>query len=436
MKRIFLTIAAITAFAGNALAQVTPPKLSDFLTGSGLQIKGGYRYNFDAKESKFNLSVSFKDTNLYSTGTPFGNTNIPIGDDPIAFGDAPLKFTFGPGGSEIGGTLLTGFSATPLKLGGIGGKDFRLILGADAQIEKQSQSISFAGFEWVPFGIYDASKETFVGISGRFDRQSEANADAKEFVSANIRGRIGFGSQFSLTSQRKEQIRDDLTKITSLPDDAVPAFFSTLAEKRGVQFYDIAPLIEVTFQDIPEDVRSSPGYAALSPADKAKIDLLLKGIDGIGEVNSIIDADGSNLRIKAQARLIQALGALPPTEENKPILTIAGRAWKAGVIKVLEIQSSSIASLGKDSILRKLIDNSAPNQPRVSYFAEFDGSVADKSVYGGKSARGILSLNVRVLQDAKNADSPFVWLRYEVGRTLAEPDKNIANLSLTFGVKF
>jgi len=418
----FLLLVTTCAIAADD--PIGPPRLSDLLTGSGLQMKGGFRYDFDAKESKFNLTVSFKDTKLYQTGVAFENTEFPLGKDPIKFGEAPLKFSFGPGGSEVGGTLLSGLSATPIRFGGKNETNFRFLLGADAQIEKQGQSISFAGFEWVPFGTYDAEKETFIGISGRFDRQSDDNATVKEFVSANIRGRIGFGVQPQLTTKRRNQIKSDLAEIVKVKDEFVPGYLAALRKERGV--YNFGPLVDVTFIDAVEDLR---GKTATNEEDLADI---------VAKLNVLSrDDNAGEKRIQLINALIEDIGAENPPESIKRVRPMIGNLWKKGVIAVLSNQAAALEAEGAEGEqLRKLIDSSSPNQPRVSYFAEFDGSVADKSVYGGKSARGILSLNVRVLQDAKNADSPFVWLRYEVGRTLAEPDKNIANLSLTFGVKF
>lgn len=392
------TVMLLVATVATAVAQAPPVgKLSDFLTGSGLQINFGYKNDFIARKSKDYLQVSFKDVTLFSHGDPIKGTDFGIADDPISFGDAPLTLRIGEGSSQIGGTLFSSIGVAPIPLPGLPASRFRLIAGYDGQLEQAKQSTFFAGAEWVPFGAYSKDKETFLGASARYERRNTSASTQEETGTANIRGRVGVGMDLRLTQRRIDQITADLQKVLPVEPKDLPEFLDVFRTRRSV------PIRAILVVGMDDAIRDAGLWSEDHP--------------------TAVQSALGTVRQSGEGPLVQAMKDLQEPARTK-LMTLL----KDDIVGTLRAKTSLL----KDRIKSQ----AAPNNPRISLFGEFDGSYRLSTQVAGPRGRAVYSLNLRYSLNATDDNSPFVLARFENGRTRAEPDQQISSFMVMGVFKF
>ncbi|MGV3618693.1 MAG: hypothetical protein ACO1SV_25505 [Fimbriimonas sp.] len=425
-------------------------KLSDFLTGSGLQIKFSSKSDFLGKKNEQFVGVFLKDVSLFEKGTAADPLDLGLDQDPIKFGDAPLTLKLGESLSEVGGTLLSSLGVYPLTFPGLEGSKLRILAGLDAQLEQGNQSTGFAGIEWLPTGAYAADSETFIGLSARYEQRTDDNDTIQTAGTASLRARLGFGIKFALSDERVRQIRNDIANIANVPDEKVIPYVRALAQERHLP-YDSFLLLALTkpidqrAQRIQAEINALEEDLGRTPPPTNQEELRKKISDKNLDLKRFDDAykyfikvDGGKVEINdSRVKEIMA-GNIEPFAKAAKLQQDPDKARMIVKEMFQYLKQNLISKLAaKEKALLDEIEKAAPNNPLLSFFGEFDGShIFSGEDIAGKRQRGVFSLNARYTFNPKDENAPYLWLRWERGRTRAEPDKEISGLLVMAGFRF
>jgi|GEM_PF-4572058 len=385
------------AAAAQAAPAAKAPKLDEPLTGLGFQLKVGHFWNYASKSQNSIFNLSYKGQTIFGKGTEPDPTKI--GGDPIDFGDQPLSFKLENGMTSIGGTLLQSLNVTPIQLKNGFGDRFRFIVGLDAQLEKDKQSTSKAGFEYAPklkpmnvFGKQARSdSETFLAFGMTGEHQSDPTGQSKDIVAAIYRGRLGFGFDFAVNHRRVELLKH---------------YYELVKNLNATQLGQMAKDID-TGGVYQSEYTANMGSLIVDAADKAYPD------DNQQHGHSLKD-----------------VAAFPKEKLEKTIPYLVGKLQGPleDIQKAIDNPNSDEAKAYRDRL--------TPNQPRYAVFAEFEGTYSLTKQVFDRRYRSIWSGNFQYYFDSYRPDNGFITVRYENGFSQAEPDKRTNSLLIEYGRKF
>jgi len=445
-------LAAVFAIAGScSIAQADgtkqqPDKLSDLLTGSGLQINLSWFSDLLAHKSYGGYNLSYKDTKLFSGGNLVTAPDIQLSDDPIKFGDSPVSVAFQDGAGTLGGTLFSTVGVAPINLNFGPPNSLRILAGLDGSVFNQGSTSGvnkYVGVEWLPFGTFDKGSEHFLGISARYEDLS-ATAPASEQTQAGTvaaRGRFGSTIGMKLSDQRKTQIKDEIKsrlRYQALVGDSVHLTAATIKvsqvfrEKRGVPTQALERSLNDSFMEQYKVAEPQPGLLdaeaislrqAHQLASKSLTDLIAQRTAEPSSRQTMAELE-AELRQKVAA-VDHAFAALPQSMRPQANFTEAVRS---------QLFTQNLAR-AVDRTVDDAVEKSSPNNPTLAYYVEFDGSYAFNKVPDPR-ARGVYTLNLRYNFDSSKADTQYILVSFEYGKTRAQPTVPVSSVSVLFNYKF
>lgn len=455
-----------TSAISSAAEDAQKDKLSSFLSGGGLQVKFSLKSDLRARKSAGAYEISFKDAVLVSSGTIAQPTDFKLSEDPIKFGDAPLSLQIVDGASTVGGGFLSAIGVAPFSLGSnFAPKSLRFIAGLDAPFVNRDNSGTFSrffGIEYRPFsGLADGNRETFLGLSARYENQSKKSGKTEEKGALALRARFGGATKLVLSEERANQIDNERlalidflrgrikpqTKVTSVKQ--VAAALDQFQVERGYSItnsnkdlvtlgsFAIKGEIERAFTRAWAGSDRELQRAFEASSRQAFKDYQESSVQSTLTVGDRVDRLFSSLKADLKAYMSDPTNRMlvSRSEEIAKIDSsfdeVSAEVGTEIAIKILGVLEQITPEQSLDSIK----SSAAKNNPQLAYFLELDGSYA----FAGASdirARGIYSLNLRYNFDAKKEDGQYLWLRAEYGKTRAEPNVPIATISLMFNYKF